>query len=215
AGVIRMVVLLITLLGTWFIMQTYFDNRWKVMSLRSWLGQEPPRHKCRNQKSCPPNYFAFKIISGAANVVGPSICFDDIILMSSMKNNIGRGLNIALVNGTDGKLLKTGIFDMYSGNIKKLEAFLQEIKAGTIVLTASYDDPATKMNDKVRAHFVELGSSHVKKLGFRDNWVFLGAKGLKNKSPFEEYIKNDRKTNKYDGWPEVLEMEGCTPKRMH
>lgn len=46
--------------------------------------------------------------------------------------------------------------------------------------------PSFRMNDKVRAHFVELGSSHVNKLGFRDNWVFLGAKGLKNKSPFEE-----------------------------
>jgi len=42
-----------------------------------------------------------------------------------------------------------------------------------------------RMNDKIRAHFVELGSSHVSNLGFRDNWIFLGAKGLKNKSPFE------------------------------
>ncbi|NXW32998.1 FAM3D protein, partial [Phaetusa simplex] len=224
AGVIRIMVLLIMLLGTWFVMQTYFDHGWKVMSLRSWLGevtagvrmgQQPPRHKCGNRNSCPPNSFAFKIISGAANVVGPSICFDDRILMSSVKNNVGRGLNIALVNGTDGKLLKMGTFDMYSGDINKLDAFLQEIKAGTIVLTASYDDPATKMNDKVRAHFVKLGSNHVKKLGFRDNWIFLGAKEMKNKSPFEEHIKNDQKTNKYDGWPEMLEMEGCTPKKVH
>ncbi|NWQ60332.1 FAM3D protein, partial [Neopipo cinnamomea] len=74
-----------------------------------------PRHKCGNQKSCPKNYFAFKIVSGAANVVGPSICFEDLVLMSSIKNNVGRGLNIALVNGTTGQLLKTDSFDMYSG----------------------------------------------------------------------------------------------------
>ncbi|XP_075618375.1 protein FAM3D isoform X1 [Balearica regulorum gibbericeps] len=221
-GVIRYVALLITLLGTWFIVQTYFDHRWKVISLRSWLGElcssltgeQLPRHKCGNQKSCPQNYFAFKIISGAANVVGPSICFDNVVLMSSVKNNIGRGLNIALVNGTSGQLLKADTFDMYSGDINKLDTFLQEIKRGTIVLVASYDDPATKMNDKVRAQFVELGSSHVSNLGFRDNWVFLGAKGLKSKSPFEEHIKNDRETNKYDGWPEMLELEGCAPRKM-
>uniref|UniRef100_A0A8C3PN61 FAM3 metabolism regulating signaling molecule D n=1 Tax=Calidris pygmaea TaxID=425635 RepID=A0A8C3PN61_9CHAR len=213
-GVIRSVVLILTLLGTWFLMQTYFDHRWKVINPRSWLAKQPPRHKCGNQRSCPQNYFAFKITSGAANVVGPSICFEDKIIMSSVKNNIGRGLNIMLVNGTNGKLLKTGIFDMYSGDINKLDAFLQEIKVGTIVLVASYDDPATKMNAKVQAHFERLGSSHVRKLGFRDNWVFLGAKGMKNKSPFEEHIKNDRKTNKYDGWPEMLEMEGCTPRKM-
>ncbi|XP_051644439.1 protein FAM3D [Manacus candei] len=221
SGVIRCMVLLITLLGTWFIMQTYFHHSWKTISLRSWLGarnkpssEKLPQHKCGNQKSCPQNYFAFKIISGAANVVGPSICFEDLVLMSSIKNNIGRGLNIALVNGTTGKLLKTDSFDMYSGDIKKLETFLQGIRRGTLVLTASYDDPATKMNDNVRARFMELGSSHVSELGFRDNWVFLGAKGLMNKTPFEKHIKNDKETNKYEGWPELLEMEGCAPRKM-
>ncbi|KFV71459.1 Protein FAM3D, partial [Dryobates pubescens] len=214
AGLIRYVALFLTLLGTWYLVQTYFDRSWKAISLRSWIDKEQPRHKCGNQKSCPENYFAFKIISGAANVVGPSICFDDVILMSGVKNNIGRGLNIALVNGTNGQLLTTDTFDMYSGDINKLDTFLQKIKRGTIVLTASYDDAATKMNDKVRAHFAELGSSQVSQLGFRDNWVFLGAKGLKNKSPFEEHIKNDVKTNKYDGWPELLEMEGCAPRKM-
>ncbi|XP_075288872.1 protein FAM3D [Opisthocomus hoazin] len=219
-SVIRFVVLLITLLGTWFIVQTYFDRTWKVVSLRSWLGatnnpssKQLPRYECGNQKSCPQNHFAFKIISGAANVVGPSICFNNIVIMSSVKNNVGRGLNIALVNGTSGQLLKANTFDMYSGDINILDTFLQEIKHGTFVLAASYDDAATKMNDKIRAHFVELGSSHVSNLGFRDNWIFLGAKGLKNKSPFEVHIKNDKNTNKYDGWPELLEMEGCAPRK--
>ncbi|POI34992.1 hypothetical protein CIB84_001258 [Bambusicola thoracicus] len=69
------------------------------------------------------------------------------------------------------------------------------------------------MNNKVQALFSALGSRYVNQLGFRDNWVFLGAKGLKGKSPFEEYIKNDQKTNKYDGWPELLEMEGCAPRK--
>uniref|UniRef100_A0A803V694 FAM3 metabolism regulating signaling molecule D n=1 Tax=Ficedula albicollis TaxID=59894 RepID=A0A803V694_FICAL len=118
------------------------------------------------------------------------------------------------LSGTTGQLLKTDAFDMYSGDITKLQTFLQGIKRGTLVLVASYDDPATKMNDKVRAYFTELGSSDVATLGFRDNWVFLGAKGLMNKSPFEKHIKNDKETNKYDGWPELLEMEGCAPRKM-
>ncbi|XP_074406320.1 protein FAM3D isoform X1 [Zonotrichia albicollis] len=220
-SVVRAVLVLLTLLGTWFLMQTYFQHSWRAISLRSWLGapkkpssEKLPRHKCGNQRSCPQNHFAFKIISGAANVVGPSICFEDLVLMSSVKNNIGRGLNIALVNGTTGKLLKTDAFDMYTGDVTKLQTFLQGIKRGTLVLTASYDDAATKMNARVRAYFTELGSSHVGTLGFRDNWVFLGAKGLMNKSPFEKHIKNDRETNKYEGWPELLEMEGCAPRKM-
>lgn len=221
SGVIRCTVLFLTLLSTWVILETYFQRSWKAISLRSWLGatkkpssEKLPRHKCGNQKSCPQDYFAFKIISGAANVVGPSMCFEDMILMSSVKNNIGRGLNIALVNGTTGQLLKTDSFDMYSGDVTKLQTFLQGIMRGTLVLVASFDDPATKMNDQVRAYFTELGSSEVGKLGFRDNWVFLGAKGLMSKSPFEKHIKNDKETNKYDGWPELLDMEGCAPRKM-
>ncbi|XP_048813879.1 protein FAM3D isoform X3 [Lagopus muta] len=220
-GMVRILVPLATLLSFWVIIQTYSEHRGRAISLRSWLGstRKPmssppqPRHKCENKKDCPADHFAFRIISGAANVVGPSICFEDRILMSTVKNNIGRGLNIALVNGKSGQLLKVGSFDMYSGDVTKLETFLEDIKYGTIMLAATYDDASTKMNDKVRALFSALGSRHVNQLGFRDNWVFLGAKGMKDKSPFEEHIKNDQKTNKYDGWPELLEMEGCAPRK--
>uniref|UniRef100_A0A669P089 FAM3 metabolism regulating signaling molecule D n=1 Tax=Phasianus colchicus TaxID=9054 RepID=A0A669P089_PHACC len=213
-GVIRLLVPLATLLGSWFIVQTYFEHSGRTISLRSWLGEcmaapgpPQPRYKCKNKRDCPADHFAFRIISGAANVVGPSICFEDRILMSTVKNNIGRGLNIALVNG---ELGPGGPKALY---VTQLETFLQEIKDGTIVLVATYDDAATKMNNKVQALFSALGSRHVNQLGFRDNWVFLGAKGLKGKSPFEEHIKNDQKTNKYDGWPELLEMEGCAPRK--
>ncbi|NXJ13915.1 FAM3D protein, partial [Odontophorus gujanensis] len=221
-GVIRFLVLLATLLGSWFIVQMYFERSGRAISLRSWLGDSllppgppHPRHKCENKKGCPVDHFAFRITSGAANVVGPSICFEDRILMSTAKNNIGRGLNIALVNGELGAVLlkPSSFFLMLHPDITQLETFLHEIKDGTIMLAATYDDAATKMNDKVRALFSALGSRYVNQLSFRDNWVFLGAKGLKGKSPFEEHIKNDQETNKYDGWPELLEMEGCAPRK--
>ncbi|KAM7169564.1 protein FAM3D isoform 2-T2 [Macrochelys suwanniensis] len=220
-GLIRIAAVLFSLGTAWLFVHTYFNTSWKVVSLRSWLGTviyqrptQPLRTKCGNQKSCPESSFAFKVISGAANVVGPSMCFENTIIMSGVKNNVGRGLNIALVNGTNGQLMKTGVFDMYSGDIKLLLDFLKAIQSGTIVIVASYDDPATKLNDEARKLFTSLGSSHASKLAFRDNWNFVGAKGLKNESPFEQHLKNEAAKNKYDGWPEVLEMEGCVPKKM-
>lgn len=42
------------------------------------------------------------------------------------------------------------------------------------------------MNDEIRKLFSNLGSSYVKQLGFRDSWVFLGARDISNKSPFEQ-----------------------------
>nr|DBA18638.1 TPA: hypothetical protein GDO54_016863 [Pyxicephalus adspersus] len=134
--------------------------------------------------------------------------------MSSVKNNIGRGLNMALVNASTGELKHTGHFDMYSGDIKEVKAFLEKMTDGTLMLLASYDDPATKMDNPTRDLFTSYGSSYAKKVGFRDSWTFVGGKGLKHKSPFEQYIKNNKETNKYDGWPEVLEMEGCIPRKI-
>lgn len=190
-GVIRLLVLLATLLGSWFIVQTYFERSGRAISLRSWLGatSEPmstppqPRHKCANKRDCPADHFAFRIISGAANVVGPSICFEDRILMSTVKNNIGRGLNIALVNGKSGQLLKVGSFDMYSVDVTQLETFLQEIKDGTIMLVATYDDAATKMNNKVRALFFSAGQQICEPAGLLRQLGLLRGKGAEGQEP--------------------------------
>lgn len=157
---------------------------------------EVVRTKCGLSKPCPDNFFAFKISSGAANVVGPTMCFENRVIMSPVKNNVGRGLNFALVNGTTGVVLTQKCFDMYSGDITLLVKFLKEIPEGTLVLVASYDDPGTKMNDETRKLLTNLGSSYAKKLGFRDSWVFLGARDLRDKSPFEQFLKNNPDTNK-------------------
>nr|KAF6420325.1 FAM3 metabolism regulating signaling molecule D [Molossus molossus] len=198
---------------------SYTSISMKNTRLPRWLGpvsKEIPvvKTKCGLSKSCPDNFFAFKISSGAANVVGPSICFEDHVIISPVKDNVGRGLNIALVNGVTGAVLRQDSFDMYSGDPSLLVKFLREIPADVLVLVASYDDPGTKMNDEIRKLFSNLGSSYAKQLGFRDSWVFLGARDMDNKSPFEQFLKNDPGKNKYDGWPELLELEGCVPRKV-
>ncbi|KAM7378311.1 hypothetical protein PAMA_013284 [Pampus argenteus] len=174
---------------------------------------KPVRHKCGLSKACPPAHFSFKMTSGAASVVGPRMCLEDKLLMSGVKNNVGRGINIALVNGRTGQLNKTQFFDMWAGEVAPLIKFLNEIEDGTVVMMASFDDPSTKLNDQARKLIADLGSTAISNVGFRDNWIFVGGKGIKTKSPFEQHIKNSAETNKFEGWPEVLEMEGCVPQR--
>jgi len=43
-----------------------------------------------------------------------------------------------------------------------------------------------RLNEEARKLFEELGSSSIKLVGFRDNWVFVGAKGITKKSTFEK-----------------------------
>lgn len=187
-----------------------------IFDRKSNSGKEPtrpPRYKCGISKPCPQGHFAFKMASGAASVVGPKICVEDNILMSGVKNNVGRGINIALINGRTGELLKTDFFDMWAGDVNALIKFLRTIEDGTVVMMATFDDPFTKLNAEAKKMIADLGSSSVNSLSFRDNWIFVGGKGIKAKSPFEQHIKNNAETNKYEGWPEVLEMEGCIPAR--
>uniref|UniRef100_A0A8I3Q3P3 FAM3 metabolism regulating signaling molecule A n=1 Tax=Canis lupus familiaris TaxID=9615 RepID=A0A8I3Q3P3_CANLF len=117
------------------------------------------------------------------------------------------------IGWVSGELIEARAFDMWAGDVNDLLKFIRPLHEGTLVFVASYDDPATKMNEETRKLFSDLGSKNVKDLAFRDSWVFVGAKGVQNKSPFEQHVKNSKHTNKYEGWPEALEMGGCIPRR--
>ncbi|XP_053870899.1 protein FAM3A isoform X2 [Malaclemys terrapin pileata] len=222
AGPLRVVVIILTAGLTWILVSLLLGTQSGFSRLQQLLSspENPPtaeprprRYKCGLPQPCPEQHLAFRLVSGAANVIGPKICLEDKMLMSSVKNNVGRGLNIALVNGVNGELIDARFFDMWAGDVNELLKFIRTLHEGTLVFVASYDDPATKMNEETRRIFSELGSSVAKELGFRDSWVFVGAKGVQDKSPFEQHTKNSKSTNKYEGWPEALEMEGCIPQR--
>ncbi|KAJ8409317.1 hypothetical protein AAFF_G00235150 [Aldrovandia affinis] len=170
-----------------------------------------PQFKCALPQACPFSHFAFHIKSGVANMLGPRICFDGQMIMSGVINNIGVGLNIVLVNGETGKIEKS---ESFSGDQEKLLSFLRGAKPGNIILVASFDDPATQLTDDIRKAFSSMGSSLIKMLKFRDSWVFAGAVRKKGKSPFEKLLKNDEKTNIFDGWPGTEEISGCYPKNI-
>ncbi|KAM3870044.1 protein FAM3C-like [Diretmus argenteus] len=161
-------------------------------------------------QTCPEDQYSFSILSGAANVLAPKICVKNKLVLAAAKDNAGPGLNIVVINGKTGDVVKTGHFNMYDGEVKPLVEFLQTIEKGFAVLIASYDEPATKLNDEVKKMIGELGSTAIQSMGFRDSWVFVGGKG--SVSHFEKHIKNEGAKNTYDGWPEMIDMEGCIPQ---
>uniref|UniRef100_A0A8C0XVR6 Zgc:101783 n=1 Tax=Cyprinus carpio carpio TaxID=630221 RepID=A0A8C0XVR6_CYPCA len=168
--------------------------------------------KCGLPKPCPENNYTFKIYSGATNIIGPRICFEGKMIIEKDTRGNRRGINIAVINEITGEHVNTGSFNMWNGKVEELIEFLKSIEDGSLVLIASFDDPATKLNDEARTLIAELGSSYISQLKFRDNWVFVGGKKTITNISFEQHIKNDRETNKYEGWPEIIEMEGCIPR---
>jgi len=182
---------------------------------QEWAAKSGPQPSVTNRKPCSmykcgENEFDFKVISGAANVIGPSICFNNTILMKNSLNNINRGMNVAQVDGQTGKLQRHASFDLYSKDSSELKEFLKDMSNTQIVLIASYDDSASRLDEHAREMLRELGSKHSKELAFRDNWIFVGGQTLAK--PYEGIMKNKKETNKYGDWPAAITIEGCVPK---
>ncbi|TKS72915.1 Protein FAM3C [Collichthys lucidus] len=150
---------------------------------------------CNTKVECPEESYGFYIQSGAANVMPPKICLQNKPVLGMILNNAGIGINIVIVN-----------------DVQPLIDFLKSIDKGSVVLIATYDEPASKLNDEARKLMAELGSTAVQSLRFRDSWVFVGGRGAAVDSSFEKHVKNDPANNKYENWPELIELHGCIPR---
>ncbi|XP_067349464.1 protein FAM3C-like isoform X2 [Channa argus] len=216
-----MLVLVPVVIVTTVILQKYsnsFTGDWLVLSKSYYASSQMSKtsfkqsaSSCKAQSVCAEDHISFFIQSGAANIVAPKICIQNNLVLGTVLNNAGYGINIVIVNGKTGEVLKNGHFDMYGGEVEPLIEFLKSIETGSVALMASFDEPSSKLNDDARKLIADLGSSAVKSLGFRDNWVFVGGKGA-GKSNFEKYMKNDNAVNKYENWPELIELQGCIPR---
>ncbi|KAK5912573.1 hypothetical protein CesoFtcFv8_002432 [Champsocephalus esox] len=210
-AVLPLAAVIVVLLITWTVSFNSFDVQKKARNI---LISTAPKTKCGLSRVCPPDHFAFYIVSGAANVIGPKICFEGNIIMSNVKNNVGSGLNIVVVNGENGDVETFTYFNMHIGNSDAILEYLKNIDPGMIVLVASFDDVTAKMTDEIRAVFVGMGSTLITSVKRRDNWVFAGGAGRDNKSLFEKKAVNDESTNVYEDWPDIVELSGCYPRTL-
>uniref|UniRef100_A0AAV2L5S7 ILEI/PANDER domain-containing protein n=1 Tax=Knipowitschia caucasica TaxID=637954 RepID=A0AAV2L5S7_KNICA len=160
---------------------------------------------------CSDDFFSFYVQSGAVNVVPPKICFKNQLILGDAKKNVDVGINVVILNGKTGEVKETGHFNIYRQDVKPLRKLLKRIEIGSIVLITSYDKPASKLNEEARMLILDLGSSSVNSLAFRDNWIFVGGKGANVITLFE---KHERQKNKYGAWPELINLSGCIPRYM-
>ncbi|KAF0034860.1 hypothetical protein F2P81_012618 [Scophthalmus maximus] len=82
------------------------------------------------------------------------------------------------------RLGETGNLDGYrllSGNSGAVLAYLSQIDPGMFVFVASYDNVEDKLSKEVREYFVEMGSTMVQSIKYRDSWVFAGRVGTRKK----------------------------------
>lgn len=167
---------------------------------------------CEMQQKCKSDKISFRIVSGAASVIGPSICVNDEWLMSNSLGNVGRGMNVVTIDGKTGKLFRSKVFDVYAKENSGLESLLENLNETEIILIGTFDDASFKLSNDAKTMLKRLGSKYVTQLGFRDNWVFVGGKNLMNVSGLENHIPNLKVKNKFGNWPSIAEVQGCLPK---
>nr|XP_058152247.1 protein FAM3B isoform X4 [Dasypus novemcinctus] len=75
-----------------------------VYSIRS-LGAKPvlrapvpKRPKCDHWAPCPPDTYAYRLLSRGGRDKSAKICFEDELLIGGKTGNVARGINIAIVN---------------------------------------------------------------------------------------------------------------------
>ncbi|KAK7488581.1 hypothetical protein BaRGS_00020198, partial [Batillaria attramentaria] len=154
---------------------------------------------------CSPDQLSFYIRTGEKNIAGPTICFEGKIIMSNDLKNFGRGLNFVVINGNSFEVKEVTSFDTYVDDGSVIRYLKKGIPDGGIVLVASFDEASSGLKEDARKWLRLYGSALVESLNFRDSFIMIGQKGLKEGHAIEYISKKD----KSEDFSAVLEKAGC------
>ncbi|XP_033002949.1 protein FAM3B [Lacerta agilis] len=192
-----------------------FDNLQNVAEKPKLKAPLPKRLKCDHWSPCSPGSYAYRILSGGGQKSLAKICFEDQLLMSKESQNVGRGINVAIVDYNTGKLLNAKSFDMWQGAFSApLADFVQKAPQKSLLLMVTYDDGSSRLMEDAKKAIADLGSKEIRNLKFRSSWAFIAAKGFELPANTQREMINhsDAKKNRYNGWPAEVQIEGCIPK---
>uniref|UniRef100_A0A6I8P8A5 FAM3 metabolism regulating signaling molecule B n=1 Tax=Ornithorhynchus anatinus TaxID=9258 RepID=A0A6I8P8A5_ORNAN len=149
----------------------------------------PKRQKCDHWTACPPDTYAYRLLSGGGKDNFAKICFEDELLIGEKKGNVARGINIAIVNYNTGKVTQTQYFDMYEGdNSGPMTAFIKNAPERSLLLMVTHDDGSTRLKNDAKSAIEALGSKEIQNMRFRSSWVFLAAKGFQ----LPDYLQREK-----------------------
>ncbi|XP_046761753.1 protein FAM3B isoform X1 [Gallus gallus] len=177
----------------------------------------PKRQKCDHWSPCSPGSYAYRVLSGGGKEKLAKICFEDELLISEEKGNVGRGINIAIVNYETGELTSANFFDMWEGDhSEEMVAFIENAPQGSLLFMVTHDDGSARLKSNAKKLVEALGSKEIQNMKFRSSWVFIAAKGFKLPDDIEREKINhsDSKKNRYNGWPAEIQIEGCIPRNL-
>ncbi|XP_074069948.1 protein FAM3B [Macrotis lagotis] len=177
----------------------------------------PKRQKCDHWISCPANTYAYRLLSGGGRDKFAKICFEDELLISEEKDNVARGINVAIVNYKTGKVIHTQHFDMFKGdNSGPLTEFIKNAPQKSLIFMVTHSDGSSRLKNYAKNAIEDLGSKEIKNIQFRSSWVFLGGKDVDFPTDIQREKINhfDDIKNGYSDWSAEIQIEGCIPRHL-
>ncbi|NXG14501.1 FAM3B protein, partial [Grallaria varia] len=211
---VRLTGLLLTSLAAWYLghfiaarvpQTTIFNAEFPDIRKKPVLrAPVPKRQKCDHWTPCPPGNYAYRILSGGGKEKMAKICFEDELGL----DNENQFTQLTWIQ----KFVK--YFQLHTSyHSGEMMTFIRNAPEGTLLLMATHDDGSTLLKNDARKLIEELGSKEIMNIKFRSSWVFIAAKGFKlpDNIQKEKINHSDRKTNRYNGWPAEIQIEGCIP----
>ncbi|KAF7251048.1 Protein FAM3B [Varanus komodoensis] len=128
-----------------------FDNLQNLGEKPKLKVPPPKRLKCDHWSPCQSGSYAFRLLSGGGTEKLAKICFEDELLISEERGNVGRGINIAIVNYNTGKVISTTYFDLWGGGALSSRGFHEqkerELVYATFHLYLSAQSPDSLVDD--------------------------------------------------------------------
>ncbi|XP_075256458.1 uncharacterized protein LOC142348819 isoform X2 [Convolutriloba macropyga] len=139
---------------------------------------------------CDINHVPVNLFSTSSGDNFPTYCVDgQLISYNGGHKKISRGLHLLVFN-SNWKFIKYDVYDTYErkSDSEHLYKALMSVVPGSILMLATHDEASNKLSENVKGILFRLGSAAVARMKYRDSWVFIGQKGLKGKSLFEQLV---------------------------
>lgn len=157
--------------------------------------------------SCLSGQKSFYVKTGSGKDVGPTICYEGKIYMSDTEKNVGRGINMLVIDGDTHNVRDMKTFDTYTSDQSFRQYAQMEMKEKTVVIIASFDEISFSLRDEAKTWLKVMGASQIDKIAFRDAYVLIGQRGLKQGHAVE-FINSMKENEEYAA---PLEKKGCFP----
>lgn len=154
---------------------------------------------------CDAKQISYHVKSGEGHDGSPVVCLNGEYVLGRGGPNGARGLNVVVVDNVTLRVVDVKAFDVYRSDDELQRYLMRGVSDGHVVVAATMDDAANSLTDAGRKVLEGYGSVLITMLGFRDNFVMIGQKGL------EVGRANEKLLAREDGrkFAESVQIGGC------